>query len=317
MKFIQIICSVFFFCIGFINVTAQNIQVDSINIKPHYYFGVFDYHGFDLHSFVSINGTSCALDSFELNEKHDTLRINAYYSATNSVDTCIKVDSFSYCFKDSGTKYVWFNAITPTDTSSDSISVYVDRFTYVDSLKIAPTTPRIGQNINMVGYFRFGASPAYFDSVTKRFYNDSIVIHAYFSEGNAASISFRTDLILLEIIKKGIYNLTLFTHYQHENDSTYDFISFEVLESNSVENRNKLDFEIFPNPVKEVLTIKLSEESQHFSWKIRTIDGRLVSSGLNSKNLDYNIDVSELKSGHYFLEVIGESGSTTKGFVKE
>ncbi len=77
-------------------------------------------------------------------------------------------------------------------------------------------------------------------------------------------------------------------------------------------------FSIFPNPVKNELTILSNKEKENLKIKIFNIQGKL----LNTQNLDFekqaSINVSSLANGIYFLNIEDENGSVkVKKFIKE
>ncbi len=73
------------------------------------------------------------------------------------------------------------------------------------------------------------------------------------------------------------------------------------------------NFKIYPNPVRDVLTIA-SDNLLIENYKIYSTNGTLILSKINSQN---NIDVSGLANGIYFIEVTSESGNKVQKFIKE
>jgi len=71
------------------------------------------------------------------------------------------------------------------------------------------------------------------------------------------------------------------------------------------------DFTIYPNPVKELLSIRTSESIK----KVQILDtsGRIMENALNSNSLQ----VADLKAGVYFLRVETYNGIKTVKFIKE
>ena len=75
-------------------------------------------------------------------------------------------------------------------------------------------------------------------------------------------------------------------------------------------NKNIL---LYPNPVSEdFLNIEMLEAKQ-FSYKITNITGRTIMNG-NSQGV---INVSNLKSGMYFIEIKNEDEIIVKRFIRE
>lgn len=72
----------------------------------------------------------------------------------------------------------------------------------------------------------------------------------------------------------------------------------------NVDEQNKLQFSVFPNPAKDKLYVQGVEAIQ--SFVILTADGKLVSQNLTLQGMD--IDVSQLSSGFYLLQITNDSG---------
>ncbi|MBP6091303.1 MAG: T9SS type A sorting domain-containing protein [Crocinitomicaceae bacterium] len=72
----------------------------------------------------------------------------------------------------------------------------------------------------------------------------------------------------------------------------------------NVDEQNKLQFSVFPNPAKDKLHVQGVEAIQ--SFVILTADGKLVSQNLTLQGMD--IDVSQLSSGFYLLQITNDSG---------
>jgi hypothetical protein len=72
----------------------------------------------------------------------------------------------------------------------------------------------------------------------------------------------------------------------------------------NVENRISL----YPNPVKEKMSIKFNDNNGIIKIEIRDIFGSLKFSEINKKNLDF-INVSSLPNGIYFLSITNNSGN--------
>ncbi len=81
----------------------------------------------------------------------------------------------------------------------------------------------------------------------------------------------------------------------------------------SISDSSFKDFLIFPNPVQEKLFI-YSEILGFKSILITDINGRTVMNFTNEPSNE--VDVSDLKSGLYFIRIESPSGSVTKKFIK-
>ncbi|MEZ4817387.1 MAG: T9SS type A sorting domain-containing protein [Flavobacteriaceae bacterium] len=73
-------------------------------------------------------------------------------------------------------------------------------------------------------------------------------------------------------------------------------------------------FNIYPNPVNEILTIEKLKNIEIKSLNIYDVSGRLVET--KTSNF-YQIMVSYLKPGIYFLKINTENGTITQEFIKK
>ena len=84
----------------------------------------------------------------------------------------------------------------------------------------------------------------------------------------------------------------------------------------SAEDFERIQVDIYPNPVIDVLTIS-SDNYQVLTIDIYTIDGKNVTS-YKKKNQEINtIDLVHLDSGIYFLNILTDGGRTTKKIIKK
>jgi hypothetical protein len=77
-------------------------------------------------------------------------------------------------------------------------------------------------------------------------------------------------------------------------------------------------FSIHPNPAKNELFLSSQNPSENLKIKIFNIEGKLLSSQTLALEKQTSIDVSNLSSGMYFLNIEDENGNTAvKKFIKE
>lgn len=69
---------------------------------------------------------------------------------------------------------------------------------------------------------------------------------------------------------------------------------------------------MYPNPAQNYLNIELPEES---SYRVVSINGAQMTSFIDASN-NNNIDISDYKTGIYFVQIISGENSITKKFVK-
>lgn len=95
--------------------------------------------------------------------------------------------------------------------------------------------------------------------------------------------------------------------------SNYGYQEYKNFPALGVKGKSLKDFLIFPNPVREILTLQ-SATGPFDSVIITDINGRTVLS--LEKQIPNEIDVSILKSGMYFLNVQSSEGNAIKKFIK-
>ncbi len=102
----------------------------------------------------------------------------------------------------------------------------------------------------------------------------------------------------------GQYAVTLTVTNQCGEDS-YS----EIIYILSVEGINKINTQIYPNPVSSILTIEFDEQYQDGELELYDIAGKLIlNQKIDSKRI--NIDVNEYKSGLYLLKAIVDGNQT-------
>ncbi|MDP1801207.1 MAG: T9SS type A sorting domain-containing protein, partial [Bacteroidota bacterium] len=77
------------------------------------------------------------------------------------------------------------------------------------------------------------------------------------------------------------------------------------------------NFEIYPNPSKDVINVKLSNPSDDYQYELTDITGRTISTNTNNNSLN-KFDVSNLGTGCYFIKITNKSDNKTitKRFIK-
>ncbi len=84
---------------------------------------------------------------------------------------------------------------------------------------------------------------------------------------------------------------------------------------NTTDLNTTLDWEVYPNPTSDILTIKL-EEIPSAQFRLLSMNGQTVRTGtINGQ--DQKIDVSDLPKGIYVLTLLTDEGMATKRFWKQ
>ena len=79
-------------------------------------------------------------------------------------------------------------------------------------------------------------------------------------------------------------------------------------------NENYLETKIYPNPTDNLLTVKAEEDIQSISiYNILSV--KVMEMAINNK--EAFIDLTELESGMYFIEILGKNEKSIKTFIKK
>jgi hypothetical protein len=96
-------------------------------------------------------------------------------------------------------------------------------------------------------------------------------------------------------------------------------LPFRSFESIHAENSHEqFSVNIFPDPARDLLFIKFSEDSSNYEAAIFDVEGRMLEKEIISFQKEDErgeINVSELKNGIYFISIKCENHSTTKRFL--
>ncbi|MEZ4802820.1 MAG: FG-GAP-like repeat-containing protein [Gelidibacter sp.] len=82
------------------------------------------------------------------------------------------------------------------------------------------------------------------------------------------------------------------------------------------ETNQTSNLSVYPNPAKDILTIKSNQNINFKSIEILDVSGRVLQTINPDVLSEVNVDVSHLSSGNYVLKVTSESGTTVKKFIK-
>tara|TARA_B100000927_G_C16305912_1_gene405405 strand:- start:90 stop:608 length:519 start_codon:yes stop_codon:yes gene_type:complete len=151
-------------------------------------------------------------------------------------------------------------------------------------------------------------------------------IHFNYTDGSSSEyeledvrkITFEGDVMQLHLNDGSQYNWNVSTigHYQYEESSPSTNIE-QILEL-----VNFLEVTLYPNPVKNDLNISFNLPfSDNVSLEIYDYSGRLLIKKnlgrLDKGNQLYQLNINELKSGIYVLNIIGDKSSISKNIIKK
>lgn len=141
---------------------------------------------------------------------------------------------------------------------------------------------------------------------------DVIYSKAYFSSQNASteSIYLPAGYYYFELAGTGTT-----TSWQYP----YNFrLNFTPSVPTSVSDLNTKNIIVYPNPVKDVLSVDLDVfQNKSVSYHLRDNTGKIVLSGHSSNNNKLNISMNHLPSSLYHLTLISDEGIYSKKIFKE
>lgn len=110
------------------------------------------------------------------------------------------------------------------------------------------------------------------------------------------------------------HNQRLFTSSSDNSLWYRDDILTKIPENDITDDKHE-KVNLYPNPVKDVITLELETTPDDCRFRVFDIQGREQINGtLNTKKTD--IDLGKLKPGIYIIEVLTASGKTTRKIVK-
>ena len=75
---------------------------------------------------------------------------------------------------------------------------------------------------------------------------------------------------------------------------------------------------VYPNPAQDVITIVTSDFEGNYDLVINDVSGKTVVSrnAFSSIGESYQLDISNLHSGVYYISIITQTGNKTLKFIK-
>lgn len=115
----------------------------------------------------------------------------------------------------------------------------------------------------------------------------------------------------------GIYYFGFHNNSAIGTNQTFTF--FDTLNITSVLSRDEFDiskFSVYPNPVDKFITVSNSDNIRYEKVTFTDVNGRIVKSVSPNGLTELEINVSDLNSGVYFLNIYTETGKATKKIIK-
>jgi hypothetical protein len=84
-----------------------------------------------------------------------------------------------------------------------------------------------------------------------------------------------------------------------------------------IENEISFSAAIYPNPVNDFLQIQLQSPTGEITINVLDLSGRMVQAHRFADCTSYMLDVNQLSSGTYILELISDNAVLRKKFIKQ
>ncbi|MDC7996311.1 proprotein convertase P-domain-containing protein, partial [Altibacter sp. HG106] len=147
----------------------------------------------------------------------------------------------------------------------------------------------------------------------------------YFADGDATATDNCTDPVTIltqdpapgTLLPDGVYTVTLTAEDEYGNVATCTF-ELTVESTFGVEDVLAKEVSIYPNPARNVINITNGSAIGLDNATIYDVNGRLVQTiDLTNMTTEKSVDVSQLASGVYMVNIQGEGGNTIKRLIKE
>ena len=147
----------------------------------------------------------------------------------------------------------------------------------------------------------------------------------YFADGDATATDNCTDPVTITtqdpapgtLLPDGVYTVTLTAEDEYGNVATCTF-ELTVESTFGVEDVLANAVSIYPNPARNVINITNGSAIGLDNATIYDVNGRLVQTiDLTNMTTEKSVDVSQLASGVYMVNIQGEGGNTIKRLIKE
>lgn len=220
-------------------------------------------------------------------------------------------------YPDSATGFVSATANAPYEQLI-TIVVPVDTTVFIGPLPVTLTFDSLVV-VNVIG-LPPGLSYSCFDGQNV----SSPVDQCAFEGGTTGCISI---VGVPELIDEGIYNLSIEVNEFIEGavaSNSIDYYSINIYHGDifppppiGIEEYNKSRFKLFPNPVAESFTMDGLEGLDISSISISNAEGKVVNSFTDIHSPSFELNVTGLEGGIYFVRIAHETSIDVVRFIKE
>ncbi|MBV1922474.1 MAG: T9SS type A sorting domain-containing protein, partial [Flavobacteriaceae bacterium] len=113
---------------------------------------------------------------------------------------------------------------------------------------------------------------------------------------------------------------TIYVRLENDNTSCFSIGNFNLIvdASAGINDENTISFSIQPNPASEMIQIQSDSFSSETNVEVYNIQGQVVFSEVkNATTGSFTINVSDLASGMYFVQIQSEGKTVAKKLIKQ
>ncbi len=314
--------------------TAAALQTTTVNGNTVSFNGLTASTFYDIYikSNCSATESSIWLGPFRINTEFSSAPLT--YTQNFDTNTNFLNLGFNRFSSNTNSRFTSYNSGPNTLTQSGANSVYsfMDKTTTSESLIFSRKVSLVAGNIYKLSYYArtllsSGSVPATVSGIIKTFVTPN---NNYFNQGqhtqllSTAANSLTTNFDLFEVnytpttsgeYRFGVENNGAFSGLVGSSAALYldTFVISTVL---SVQDFNKTNLSLYPNPVLDFVSIENPDNIQINAVSVIDMNGREL---LNNKytNTNNTVNLSNLSKGIYFIQLDTEKGILSKKIIKE
>ena len=206
----------------------------------------------------------------------------------------------------------WIPFTSSVDTCVASTSYYVDSTSQSEDFLITPA----------ISLLTFGNLVSWDAKSFDANYPESYIVLVSTSDASPSSFTDTVKIVnnvppywttrTINLVDHGYANQNVYIAFKNVSSNAFilgiDNVRVTADDPAGISSDELPKVEIYPNPVKDVLKIKATGFK---AYAIYNITGQIIQTGQTQE-----VNVSDLKTGHYFIKVETAQGVVTQRFVK-
>lgn len=179
----------------------------------------------------------------------------------------------------------------------------------IDSMKLIPANPTSNDVLKVVCFTTFPSGGCSLNAIHSEQQGNNILLMLDYNMGMAMYICHSVDTIEIDNPGAGDFQLfTTITTNEQDMIEDMDTLAFHIDPYLGIPDYTSLNFEIYPNPVRNEFTFKSNFKAEKL--EIHSLSGQRILS--TPFILGSSIDVSTLEQGIYFVTLTDNRGNNSK-----